>query len=90
MAIFPVLYNICLLLIYFIHSSLCLLILYPYLTPPHSDLLSVLHIHTMRLKGDKQIVGLVACQFLFHTADSVNLLQYCSYYKKFTSPVFSL
>ena len=31
---FPVLYNISLLLIYFIHSSMHLLIPYPYLVPP--------------------------------------------------------
>ena len=34
LAIFPVLYNISLLLIFFIYSSLCLLIPYPCLTPP--------------------------------------------------------
>lgn len=33
MAIFPVLYNISLVLMYFIPSCLCLLILYPYITP---------------------------------------------------------
>ena len=36
MAIFPVMYNISLLLIYSIYNSLHLLILYPCLTPPHS------------------------------------------------------
>ena len=32
---FPVLYNVSWLLIHFIHSSLCLLICYPELAPPH-------------------------------------------------------
>ena len=34
MSNFPVLYNISLLLIYFIYSYLCLLISYPYFAPP--------------------------------------------------------
>lgn len=36
MAVFPMLYNIALLLIYFIHSNLCLLIPYSYLALPLS------------------------------------------------------